>query len=176
MILLGAMIAAGGLFLFFWYRTIAGLPRKMQPPFSRPAIFRWGVPAASLLVFGIGTVLLGIISPVAAVISLAISALLAVLLIKLDRYSANMRVIYDHYREVGVANPGMEEAEVLFHTARWRYPGWSHDRLVELVAGKDIEHLLLLMLIQEYEINPIQDWELYRTLKIKAARIAGLGK
>jgi hypothetical protein len=70
------------------------------------------------------------------------------------------------------ANPDMEEIEVLFQTAAWRYPKWSHDRLVELVAGKTIEDLILLMILSEYDINPISDWELYRNLKAKAAKIA----
>ncbi len=65
----------------------------------------------------------------------------------------------------------MDESEVLYHTARWRYPAWQHDRLVELVAGKDIESLILLMMISENKINPISDWELYRSLKAAAARI-----
>jgi len=46
---------------------------------------------------------------------------------------------------------------------------------VELVAGKDIENLMLLMLINENKVNPISDWELYRSSKAKAARVASAG-
>jgi hypothetical protein len=80
-------------------------------------------------------------------------------------------MIFGHYSRLRQANPGMEEAEVLFRTAHWRYPDWSHDRLVEMTAGKDIGSLVLFMLISEYDINPIQDWELYRSLKTKVAAI-----
>jgi hypothetical protein len=173
---LGIMTAAGGLFLFLWYRTIAGLPIKQQPLFIRPALFKWGVPAISLLVFASGILLMTAVNPILAVSAAAVSGLLAFLIIRFDRYSANMRLIHDHYCRVRRANPDMEEIEVLFQTAAWRYPKWSHDRLVELVAGKSVEDLLLLMILNEYGINPISDWELYRTLKAKAAQIAQAGR
>ena len=171
MILLGLMTAAGGLFLFLWYRTVVNLPRKQQPQFILPAAFRWGVPAISLILFLAGTSLIASINPMAALMTAAGSFLLSYLTIKFDRYSANARMIFGHYSRLRQANPGMEEAEVLFRTAHWRYPDWSHDRLVEMTAGKDIGSLVLLMLISEYEINPIQDWELYRSLKTKVAGI-----
>jgi hypothetical protein len=80
-------------------------------------------------------------------------------------------MICNHYSRLRQANPDLEEAEVLFRTAQWRYPEWSHDRLVEMTAGKDIGSLILLMLVSEHDINPIQDWELYRSLKTKVADI-----
>jgi hypothetical protein len=104
-----------------------------------------------------------------AVGALVAAVTLSLLIVKFDRYSADMRIIHDYYRNVRTANPGLEENELLFITAMWRYPQWSHDRIVELVAGKDIENLLLLMLISENKINPLTDWELYRSLKTKAA-------
>lgn len=173
---LGIMTAAGGLFLFLWYRTIAGLPIKQQPLFIRPVVFKWGVPAISLLVFASGILLMATLNPILAVSAAAASGLLAFLIIRFDRYSANMRLIHDHYCRVRRANPDMEEIEMLFQTAAWRYPKWPHDRLVELVAGKTIEDLILLMILSEYDINPISDWELYRTLKETAARIVRTGR
>jgi hypothetical protein len=174
--LLGIMTVAGGLFLFLWYRTVAGLPVRQQPQFSRPAVFKWGVPAVSLAVFATGMYLLAEVSRGQAAIAAGAAALVMFLVIRFDRYSANMRLIHDHYSEVRRANPEMEEIEALFLTAAWRYPKWSHDRLVELVAGKSIEELVLLMILNEYEINPISDWELYRTLKAKAAGIVRPGR
>jgi hypothetical protein len=171
MIIFGLMTAAGGLFLFLWYRTVVGLPRMQQPLFIRPIIFRWGVPAISLVLFLAGIFLLAGANLIAAAVTAAISCTLAYLIIKFDRYSASVRVIHSRYLQVRQANPGLGEAEVLFRTAHWRYPEWSHDRLVEMVAGKDIGSLILLMLLGEYEINPIQDWELYRSLKTKVAAI-----
>jgi hypothetical protein len=169
--ILGIMTAAGGLFLFLWYRTIAGLPAKQRPPFLRPALFKWGIPAVSLLVFASGIVLMASVSLALAAGAAGVSGLLAFLIIRFDRYSASMRLIHDRYCRVRRSNPGMEEIEALFQTAAWRYPDWSHDRLVELVAGKNVEDLLLLMILNDYGINPLTDWDLYRTLKDKAARI-----
>jgi len=173
--LLGIMSAAGGLFLFLWYRTVAGLPVKQRPVFSRPAAFKVGVPAVSILVFAAGFFLLKAVSWSLAVISALIAVLATFVILRFDRYSANMRLIYGHYREIRRSSAGLEEIEVLFHTAAWRYPKWSHDRLVELVAGKNIEELILLMMLNEYDVNPISDWELYRSLKAKASQIVRRG-
>src|SRR6266536_1538113 len=170
---LGAMTTAGGLFLFLWYRTVVSLPAAEQPLFIRPAAFKWGVPVLALLLFVMGVFLLGTVRLRLAWIAAGIAALAVFLVLKFDRYSAEIRVIHDRYRSLLQANPQMEEIEVLFHTARWRYPAWTHDRLVELVAGKDIQSLILLMLIDENKINPISDWELYRLLKVKVARTTG---
>jgi hypothetical protein len=174
--LLGIMTVAGGLFLFLWYRTVAGLPVKQRPQFSRPLVFKWGVPAVSISVFAAGIYLLAEVGWSQAAIAAGAAALVTFLIIRFDRYSATMRLIHDHYRKVRRANPDMEEIEALFQTAAWRYPKWSHDRLLELVAGKTIEELVLVVVLNEYEINPISDWELYRTLKAKAALIVHPGR
>jgi hypothetical protein len=171
LMVLGLMTAAGGLFLFLWYRTVVGLPRKQQPTFIRPLVFRWGVPAVGLVLFFAGIYLIAEINVIAALAAAAVSLVLACLIIRFDRYSANARLILGRYLRIGQANPGLEEVEIQLRTARWRYPEWTHDRLVEMAAGKDIGGLILLMLISEYEINPIQDWELYRSLKAKVAAI-----
>ena len=174
---LGAMTTAGGLFLFLWYRTVVSLPAAEQPLFVRPAGFKWGVPALALVLFLTGVFLLAAVRPWLAWVAAGAAALVAFLVLKFDRYSAEIRIIHDRYRDLRQANPQMEDIEVLFHTARWRYPAWTHDRLVELVAGKDIRSLILLMLINENKINPISDWELYGALKVKVARTtqAGVG-
>jgi len=171
MIVLGAMTTAGGLFLFLWYRTVVSLPLRKQPDFIRPIPFKWGIPAISLALFLCGLFILASLSPLYALAAAALAGGLGFLLLKFDRYSADTRLIHDKYREIRQANPSMEELEVLFHTARWRYPKWSEDRALELVAGKDIAGVILVMLVSENKINPISDWELYRTLKLKVARI-----
>jgi hypothetical protein len=172
---LGLMTALGGLFLYLWYRTIVSFPLKKQPLFIHPVWFKRGMPVISVTVFAAGLYMLSAVSLRLASGVLAAAIVLAFLVVKFDRYSAEMRIIYDRYRKVREANPGMEEMEILFLTGQWRYPGWSHDRLVELVAGKDIENLMLLMLINENKVNPISDWELYRSSKAKAARVASAG-
>jgi hypothetical protein len=170
--ILGIMTAAGGLFLLFWYRTLVSLPVNQQPRFIYPSAFKWGIPILGVLMFALGLFLLLEVRLWIALAAFAMAAVLAALLIRFDRYSANMRLIHDRYCKIRESNPDMDEQEVLYHTAQWRYPQWSHDRQVELVAGKGIEGLLLLMVITENKVNPISDWELYRSLKAKAASIA----
>jgi hypothetical protein len=172
---LGVMTTAGGLFLLLWYRTVVALPVKRQPLFIHPVLFKWGIPTLSVAIFAAGGYLLSTISHGLAGAVFAAALLLFVLVAKFDRYSAEMRIIHDHYRDVREANSGLEEVEVLFITAKWRYPQWSHDRIAELVAGKNIERLILLMLINENKIDPISDWELYRSVKVRVARLVGAG-
>ncbi len=174
--MLGAMTATGGLFLFLWYRTVVSLPVRQQPLFIHPKAFKWGVPLISLLLLATGLFLLSAVDLWLGAACAGIAALLVFLVWKFDRYSADIKVIHDHYLRIRDAHPVMGDIEVLFYTAQWRYPDWTHDRLVELTAGKDIQSLILLMLIRENKINPISDWELYRSLKEKIARIARSGK
>lgn len=173
---LGVMTTAGGLFLLLWCRTVVALPVKRQPLFVHLVLFKWGVPTLGVAAFAAGIYLLSRVSHWLAGGILAAALFLSLLILKFDRYSAEMRIIHDHYRGVREANPGLEEVEVLFLTAKWRYPQWSHDRIVELVAAKDIEGLILLMLMNENKINPISDWELYRSLKVRVAHLVGAGK
>lgn len=173
---LGALTAGAGLFLFLWYRTVVSLPVKVRPVFVHSAPFKWGFPLLAVLVFLAGLYLSALTGIVPAIAVAAASAVLVFLALYLDRYSAQMRMIVSRYRDVREANPSMEDMEVLFLVAQWRYPTWGHDRLVELVAGKNIRELVLLMLIQENGINPLQDWELYRSLRSRAARLTGLGE
>jgi hypothetical protein len=168
----GALTVAAALFLFLWYRTIASLPASRQLPFAATPPFKWGIPGISVVVFAMGLYLLSLENAWIAASALGLTVAIAGVFLKFDRYSASMRIIYDRYAQTKSANPAMEEIEVLYHTARWRYPKWDHDRLVELVAGKDIEAVMLLIVIGENRIHPISDWELYRDIKAKAARIA----
>jgi hypothetical protein len=176
MALWGILTAAGGAFLFLWYRTVVSLPVKRQPYFVQNPAFKWGGPAASLAVFLAGLTLTAAASLPAAAIAAAACLLAGFAVIRFDRYSASMRILFSRYNDLRLQNPDLETAEVLFHLARRRYPQWSHDRLVELVAGKDIENLILLMILNENQVNPLMDWELYRSLKFKAAQIVRTGK
>lgn len=172
-IAVGVTVALAGTVVSLWYRTVVALPLARRPAYVRRALFKWGVPGLSLLLFAADLLLLNAASPLLGAVLLAALLLGGYLVIRLDACTAEMRLISDRYRRVREANPAMEEMEILFHTAAWRYTGWSHDRLVELVAGNDIEGLMLLMMVNENKINPLSDWELYRSLKSKAARIAG---
>ena len=171
--LFGFAASFGGLFLILWQNAVVSLPGARRPRFSYGPGFRWGLPTAGLLLFSVGICLLSRINPWLAAAQSAVCALALFLVLHFDRYTAEARNVYHLYREIRRAHPSMEEFEVLFHTAAWRYPSWSQDRLVELVAGKDIEGLILLMLVQENRINPLSDWGLYRALKKRTARVAG---
>jgi hypothetical protein len=170
---LGILFTAVGLFLFLWYRTVVALPEATRPAGVRRRPFKWGIPVLSACFFLTGIFLLAREGIWPALGGLAGSVTLAFIQIKYDRYTAAMRIIVDQYRKIGARQPNMEELELLYLTAKWRYPDWSHDRLLELVAGKDIESLILLMLLNENKINPITDWELYRSLREKAAAVVG---
>ena len=170
-ILFGAAVTAGGLFLFLWYRTLVALPQRKRPGFSVLALFKWGLPTLSVVVFAGGLWLLARTAPVAAVTATLLAVLLGGALLRFDRYSATMRIIHDSYRGIREA-PGMSEPDALFLTARRRYPDWSGDRVLELVAAKDVESVILLMVIQENGIHPIADWDLYRSLRSSGAEPA----
>ncbi len=171
-IAVGVSGALAGTVLFLWYHAVVALPLARRPAYVRPVLFKWGVPGLSLLLFASGLLFLNAANPLLGAVVLAVLLLGGYLVIRFDAYTAEMRLIFDRYRRVRQANPAMEEMEILFHTAAWRYPAWSQDRLVELVAGKDIQGLMLLMMVNENRISPLSDWELYRSLKSKAARIA----
>jgi len=174
LILLGIVAVAGGLFLFLWYRTLVLLPLAVRPSFVPAAAFKWGVPALSLLLSVLGFWVIAVVRLWIAFATFAAAAGTGIALVKFDRYTANMRIIYDYYRSLCAAEPS--PAEALYLTARWRYPDLAHDQLVELVAGKDIESLILLMVLKENHVNPISDWDLYRSLRDEVSRIVGSGK
>src|SRR5213593_3211385 len=112
--ILGAMTAAGGLFLILWYRTVVSLPVQQQPLFIHSAAFKWGIPLLALLLFLTGIFLLAAINPWLALAGAGIAFLVGAILLKFDRYTADIRVIYDYYRKIRDANPAMEDSEVLF--------------------------------------------------------------
>src|SRR5262245_19256585 len=153
------MIVASAVCLFLWYRTVVSLPVARQPDFIAVPAFKWGVPALALLLFLGGVYLAALVGAMIAVAAGLVALALSAAAIRFDRYTAAMKLIHDRYRRIREHNPGMLEPEVLYHVAEWRYPRYSEDRLVELVAGKSIESLLLLMVIQDNKINPISDWE-----------------
>ena len=43
--------------------------------------------------------------------------------------------------------------------------------MMEICAGKDIKQLVLLLLVIEYEIHPLNDMLLYERLKAKVAEL-----
>lgn len=162
---------ACGVFLALWYRTVFWLPARRRPSFANLGLVRWGIPTISIVFTASGIVVLYRASVALLITITMVIILLAFLILKFDRYTATATELYDVYRKIRLANPSMEELEVLYHMAEHRYPRWPQDRILELVAGKDIENLILVTLVQENDINPLADWELYRFLKKKVSRV-----
>jgi len=175
-LLLSALTGIAGMFGLLWYRTLVRLPGSRRPHYVFSPLFKWGVPAGTLALLLSSLYSIGNNSTTILVVYSLGMVAAGALILYFDRYSAEMRLIYDRYRKISSANPTMEEIEVLFRTAAWRYPAWNQDRLLELVAGKDVETLLVLMMVHENGINPLADWHLYRKLKAQAARIAGTAR
>jgi hypothetical protein len=170
LVISGVLALLGGAFVFLWYRTVVSLPMRRRPAFTEKPAFKWPVPIAGLglTVSGIG--MLAAVSWILSAIAIAAVGATGFVIVKFDRYSAQIRIIHDRYQELRRARPDMEELEALFHTASWRYPQWSEDRILQLVAGKDIGSLILLIIISENQIHPITDWQLYDSLKTQVAK------
>jgi hypothetical protein len=169
----GLALSACGFFLFLWYRTLVSLPSAVRPAWAGAAAFKWGVPALALILFSAGIALLAARDVRLSLFVLAAAAAAGFAMLRFDRHTAVMRIIHDQYRTIRAARPDLDETGILYLTARWRYPNWTDDRLAELVAGKSIESLMLLIVLEENKVNPISDWELYRHLRQNASRVAG---
>jgi hypothetical protein len=105
-------------------------------------------------------------------ISLVSTLGLGWLVLEQDQYAAMMRILYHDYLTLKEQNPGSNEFDLLFSIVKSHYPRWSEDRKMEICVGKDIKQLVLLLVILEYEIHPINDMPLYERLKIKAQALA----
>jgi len=105
-------------------------------------------------------------------LSLAGTVGLGWLVLQQDQYSAMMRILYDDYLTLKKQNPTSGEFDLLFSIVKSRYPRWTEDRKMEICVGKDIQQLVLLLVILEYEIHPINDMPLYERLKNKAQGLA----
>lgn len=168
---LAILTAMGGVFLLLWYRTIVSLPVLRQPHLIHNKAFKWGIPSLSAAAFVLAIYVASRVGLALALTTLTLAMLVLFLAIRFDRYSAEMRLIYDRFVEIRREQPSADAMEALFRTAQWRYPQSPQDRLVELIAGKDIRALILLMIVSENGINPISDWGLYQSLREKADRI-----
>lgn len=92
-------------------------------------------------------------------------ALLAVLLLKHNPYSTMIRILYDGHISLKKENPQASEFDLLYSLVKSRWPKWSEDRIMEMCVGKDIKQLVLLLLVVEFEVHPLQDMELYQCMK-----------
>ena len=172
MFLLENLLAATGCFLIVWTNALKRLSLAQRPRFSRRPLFVWGVPMLGglLAILGFAVALRRNLPWTTAIAALCF--LLGWLVLRHDQYSAMMRVIYDDYVSLKRQNPGGSEFDLLFSIIKFHYPRWSEDRKMEICAGKDIKQLVLLLVILEYEIHPLNDMPLYERLKARAENLA----
>jgi hypothetical protein len=166
------LLAVAGCFLWVWSIGLRRLSSAQRPRFSLRPIFLWGVPVLGGLMAMIGFALAFQRSGLWAGISLALVVVLSWLVLEQDQYSAMMRILYDDYLTLKKQNPGSSEFDLLFSIVKSHYPRWSEDRKMEICVGKDIKQFVLLLVVLEYEIHPINDMPLYERLKIKAQALA----
>jgi multidrug transporter EmrE-like cation transporter len=175
MIFLEILLAIAGCFLMVWNISLRRLSSAQRPRFSLKPIFLWGV-----LVLGGSLAMTGFTlafdrNMLWAGLSLAFTLVLGWLVLEHDQYSAMMRILYDDYLTLKRQNPGSSEFDLLFSIVKSHYPRWSEDRKMEICVGKDIKQLVLLLVVLEYEIHPLNDMPLYERLKTKAEALAPQG-
>jgi hypothetical protein len=143
-----------------------------RPLFSRAAWFACGVPSLGIVLFvaGFGVALRQ--HPASALSTLAVMLMLGFLLFRHDPHSAMARILFDDYLALRKENPGSNDFDLFYSIVKSRRPRWNEDRIMEFCAGKDIKQLVLLLLITEYEIHPLNDMRLYEALKGKVEVLA----
>ena len=161
-----------GGFLIAWPLSIRRLSVAQRPLFSKAAWFAWGVPSLGivLLVAGFGVALRE--HPASGGSALAVMLMLGFLLFRHDPYSAMARILFDDYLALKRENPGSDDFDLFYSIVKSRRPRWNEDRIMEFCAGKDVKQLVLLLLITEYEIHPLNDMRLYEALKRKVEILA----
>lgn len=172
MIFLEIFLAVAGCFLMVWNVSLRRLSSAQRPRFSLRPIFLWGVPVLGGSLAVIGFTLAFQRTILWAGLSLVFTLVLGWLILEHDQYSAMMRILYDDYFTLKRQNPGSSEFDLLFSIVKSHYPRWSEDRKMEICVGKDIKQLVLLLVVLEYEIHPINDMPLYGRLKMKAEGLA----
>jgi hypothetical protein len=171
MITLEILSGIVGCFLLIWSLNLRRMSAAQRPRFSRHPRFRFGVPllGGSLVLLGFGLAIRR--SLLWGGLSCTVSLVLCWLLLQHDQYSAMMRILYDDYLHLKKQNPQSKEYDLLFSIVKSRYPRWSEDRMMEICVGKDIKQLVLLLLVIEYEIHPLNDMLLYEKLKAKVEEL-----
>ena len=172
MTLLAILSGVLGGFLVAWPLSIRRLSMAQRPLFSKAAWFAWGVPGLGIVLFGAGFGVVLREHPAWGITALAVTLMLGFLLFRHDPYSAMARILFDDYLALKKENPGSTDFDLFYSIVKSRRPRWNEDRIMEFCAGKDIKQLVLLLLITEYEIHPLNDMRLYEALKGKVEILA----
>ncbi|MEW5975906.1 MAG: hypothetical protein AB1898_08890 [Acidobacteriota bacterium] len=167
MMILWILAGTLGAFVLVWRHTLGRMSVAQQPKFSRSVGFRAGIPLLGGALFLAGFGLAVRQSPLWGGLCLAAVLLLAGLVLKHDQYAAMIRILYDDYFGLKRQMPEAKDFDLLFSIVKSRYPRWSEDRMMEVCVGKDIRQLVLLLILLEHEIHPLDDMPLYENLKDK---------
>lgn len=172
MTFLGILAGLLGAFLLVWALSMRRLPRAQQPAFSRRRWFQAGLPALGLLLFLGGHAYALRTGWIVPGVSLLFALVLSGLVLKHDQYSAMAQILFDDYLTLRRESSAASEFELMYSIVKSRRPLWNEDRITEFSSGKDIKELVLLLLLMEYEIHPLNDMKLYEALKAKVERLA----
>ena len=172
MTLLAILSGVLGGFLVAWPLSIRRLSMAQRPLFSKAAWFAWGVPGLGIVLFAAGFGLVLREHPVWGMTALTVILMLGFLLFRHDPYSAMARILFDDYLALKKENPGSSDFDLFYSIVKSRRPRWNEDRIMEFCSGKDVKQLVLLLLITEYEIHPLNDMRLYEVLKGKVETLA----
>jgi len=161
-----------GGFLIAWPLSIRRLSVAQRPLFSKAAWFTWGVPSLGIVLFVAGYAVVLCQHPALGITALTLTLMLGFLLFRHDPYSAMARILFDDYLSLKKENPGSNDFDLFYSMVKSHRPRWNEDRIMEFCAGKDVKQLVLLLLITEYEIHPLNDMRLYEALKGKVEILA----
>jgi hypothetical protein len=172
MIFIAILIGFIGAYVLIWVFNVYRLATAQRPGFFRTKWFQWVVPLSGLifLVIGFGWALAR--SLFWGTLSFALMLGLAILLIRYDRFSASIKILYADYLRLKRETPGATDFELLFSIVKSRKPGWTEDRVIEMCVGKDIKQLVLLLLLVDKQIHPLNDMQLYERLKRQVEKLA----
>jgi hypothetical protein len=171
MTLSGIFAGLLGAFLVMWTKSIGRLPKAQQPAFSRSGWFK-GVPLVGLVLFLGGHIVAVRYNWILGGTSLVVALVLGTAALRQDQYSAMARIIVDDYLNLKKENPGASDFQIMYSIVKSHKPLWKEDRVLEFCAGKDLKQFVLLFLVLEYEIHPLNDMELYESVKVKVERLA----
>jgi hypothetical protein len=167
MIFFETCIGITGIILLVWMASIRRMPLAQRPVFSATQSFRWVVPFFGLLLSLGGFGLAFQRSLVWGSVSLTGSLIVSGILLGHDQYSAMVKILYEDYLTLKRENPQAAEFDLLYSIVKSHNPRWLEDRIMEVCVGKDIKQLILLLLVIEYQIHPLNDMRLYERLKRK---------
>ena len=171
MVVIETVLAAFGILIWVWTITLSRLPVAQRPRFSWSLWFRIGLPLLGGALTAVGSILAMRQNPWEGGVGIAVALSLAWLLLRHDRPSAMIRLLFEDYFTLKKENPQAVELDLFYSLVKFRRPQWTEDRILEICVGKDIKQLVLLLLIIEFNIHPLNDMRLYERLKQRVERL-----